>query len=232
MATDRAPEGLPVLSRGKHRSPRKGACFMEMASVLANEPWSDRPSCTHPLLADLARRVNDNTSDHNRGELAVLIPSVVGIRGGRLASVVEMTAAVALHAIPDVPEPSQRALAVALIRCQELGASLGPDVVIAVDAVDEAVDRAPGAVAWARRLADGSTINEKQFVKYTAPTVMRCAVSGLVASATTQGDVDTRLRDLLRVGIAAARRVEPQASAPVPVSVPRRRRVSFARSGS
>ena len=29
------PDGLPVLSRGKHRSPRKGACFMEMASVLA-----------------------------------------------------------------------------------------------------------------------------------------------------------------------------------------------------
>ena len=42
---------VPVLSRGKHRNPRKGACFMEFASYLAGEPWSDHPACTHPLLA-------------------------------------------------------------------------------------------------------------------------------------------------------------------------------------
>ena len=30
-----APDGVPVLSRGKHRSPRRGACFMEFASFLA-----------------------------------------------------------------------------------------------------------------------------------------------------------------------------------------------------
>ena len=28
------PAVLPILSRGKHRSPRKGACFMEFASLL------------------------------------------------------------------------------------------------------------------------------------------------------------------------------------------------------
>ena len=75
------PDGLPVLSRGKHRSPRSGACFMEMASVLANEPWSDRPRCTHPLLAQLARLVNDHTSDPGRAGLVVLIPEVIGLRG-------------------------------------------------------------------------------------------------------------------------------------------------------
>ena len=31
------PEPMPVLSRGKHRSMRKGACFMEMASFLAGD---------------------------------------------------------------------------------------------------------------------------------------------------------------------------------------------------
>jgi len=31
------PDMLPVLSRGKHRRPRKGACFMELASYLAGE---------------------------------------------------------------------------------------------------------------------------------------------------------------------------------------------------
>jgi hypothetical protein len=232
MATDRAPESLPVLSRGKHRSPRKGACFMEMASVLANEPWSDKPSCTHPLLADLARLVNDNTSDQNRGELAVLIPSVVGLRGGDLRWVVELTSAVALHAISDVPEHSQRALAVGLIRCDELTASVGPDVVTGTDAVGQAADRVPDAVAWARQFATGSRITAKQFAKRTAPTVMRCAVRGLADSATTQVDVDARLRDLLRVGITTAERLESQAVEPGSSSVSRSRPVSVARAGA
>ena len=38
------PVVLPILSRGKHRSPRKGACFMEFASLLAGERWSDHPA--------------------------------------------------------------------------------------------------------------------------------------------------------------------------------------------
>jgi hypothetical protein len=232
MATDRAPNSLPVLSRGKHRSPRKGACFMEMASVLANEPWSDRPSCTHPLLADLARLVNDNTSDQNRGELAVLIPSVVGLRGDGLEWVVELTSAVALHAISDVPEPSQRALAVGLIRCNELAASLDPELVTGSDAVGQAVDRVPGAMTWAREFATGPGINAKQFAKRTAPTVMRCAVRGLVASATTEAELDARLRDLLRVGIATAARLDAQAAGPVSSSASTSRPVSVARTGS
>ena len=216
MVTDRAPEGMPVLSRGKHRSPRKGACFMEMASVLANEPWSDRPACTHPLLADLARQVNDNTSDDNRSELAVLIPSVVGLRGGGLVWLVEVTAAVAVQALPYVPEPTQRALAVALIRCRELATELGPHAVIATVAVDQAVDRVPGAVAWARHFSQGSAISERQFARRTAPTVVRCAVTGLAASATSQRDLDAKLGDLLRVGIATAERLERSVAEHVP----------------
>src|SRR6266568_2169792 len=76
------PPGLvPVLSRGKHRSPRMGACFMELASYLAGERWSDHPACTHPLLAAVARDVNDYTSDAGRARLAGLIPSVIGLTG-------------------------------------------------------------------------------------------------------------------------------------------------------
>src|SRR4029077_9468441 len=59
----RVPDLVPVLSRGKHRHPRQGACFMELASFVAGERWSDHPACTHPLLASLARLVNDATSD-------------------------------------------------------------------------------------------------------------------------------------------------------------------------
>ena len=61
-----APDVMPILSRGKHRSPKKGACFMELASFLAGETWSDHPACTHHLLASLARDVNDHVGDHAR----------------------------------------------------------------------------------------------------------------------------------------------------------------------
>src|SRR5215213_5405427 len=75
------PPLLPTLSRGKHRSPRKGACFMEFASLLAGERWSDHPACTHPLLAAVARHVNDYTSEVGRSRLVELIPSVIGLTG-------------------------------------------------------------------------------------------------------------------------------------------------------
>jgi len=70
---------LPVLSRGRHRNPRKGACFMEYASYLAGAAWSDHPDCTHPLLALVAREVNDETSDAARVHLVPMIPSVIGV---------------------------------------------------------------------------------------------------------------------------------------------------------
>src|SRR4030095_371748 len=78
------PELVPQLLPGKHRSPRKGACFMELASYLAGERWSDHPACTHSLLASVARLVNDHTSDDGRPRLAELIPSVIGLTGDDL----------------------------------------------------------------------------------------------------------------------------------------------------
>ena len=70
---------MPILSPGRHRSPRRGACFMEFASYLAGERWSDHPACTHGTLAHLARLVNDRTSDAGRARLAPLIPTVIGL---------------------------------------------------------------------------------------------------------------------------------------------------------
>jgi len=42
------------LSRGKHSSPDRGACVMELASMLAGEPFSDRLDCVCPVLGSLA----------------------------------------------------------------------------------------------------------------------------------------------------------------------------------
>ena len=206
-----APDSLPILSRGKHRSPRRGACFMEMASVLAGEPWTDHPRCTHPLLARLARLVNDHTSDDNRSRLAVLIPSVVGLRGEGLGWTVDLTATVALQAIPDVPEPLQRALAVGLVRCDEMAALLEPGEAVQTDVVRRAADRVPGPMAWARGFAAGSTATVRQFERRSAPHVMLCAVRGLTDGAVS--DPDARLRALLEAAIATAERLEERAVA-------------------
>ena len=104
----------------------------------------------------------------------MLIPSVVGLRGDGLEWTVELTSTVALHVIADVPEHSQRALAAGLIRCEEVGTSLGPSKLTAADALREAEERVPGAVAWAREFTEGSTITPKRFAARSAPSVMRC----------------------------------------------------------
>jgi len=221
MATHSVPDGLPVLSRGKHRSARKGACFMEMVSVLADEPWSDHPRCTHPLLAHLARLVNDCTSDQHRGELAVHIPSVMGLRGGDVAWMVDLTAAVAMQALPDVPQRMERALVAGLVRCDELSGTLGPGAVVGADAVRQVLDRFPDEVTWARQFLGGRPLSAKRFQKHCAPSVMHTAVRGLADAA----DPDTRLRELLRVGIETARRLEPvpaPSTPPVTPTVPQR----------
>ena len=49
---------------------------MEYASKLAGEPFSDHPRCTDPMLATLARMVNDATSDGGRQQLACLGPDL------------------------------------------------------------------------------------------------------------------------------------------------------------
>ncbi len=96
------PELVPLLSRGKHRNPRRGACFMELASYLAGERWNDHPACTHPLLAALARDVNDYTSDAGRPRLVGLIPSVIGLTGDDLHIDARIALACARLALPVV----------------------------------------------------------------------------------------------------------------------------------
>jgi hypothetical protein len=210
MVISRTPDGIPVLARGKHHSPRRGACFMELASVLAGEPWSDRPRCTHPLLAHLARLVNDHTSDAGRSRLAPYVPSVVGVRGGGLAWEVALTAAVAGEAVPVVPERLQRVLAVGLLRCEELATTLGPSLAGDVDAMRAAMADVPHATAWARRFVGAAPLTAKQFRKRSAPQLMTCAVRGIGEAALPDGD--EALHHLLTTALQTARRPAPVAA--------------------
>lgn len=72
------PDFLPTISAGAHDSGDGEACVMEYVSLLAGEEWSDRPECTHPLLAHEARTVNDLLADDDRGRLVPLVGRLFG----------------------------------------------------------------------------------------------------------------------------------------------------------
>jgi hypothetical protein len=211
MKSSSVPDGMPVLSRGRHRTPRRGACFMELASLLAGERWSDHPSCTHPLLGQLARQVNDRIGDAGRQQLTPLIPSVVGRRGDD-STWLRLSVAVAASAILDVPEGTQRVLAAGLMRAEQLCADAGPDLAETGRAARSGLELVPGAVAWVERQRVQGRISAKTFARRCAPTVVRCAVDGVVTSGGP--DCDQRLRALLQVGIAACPAPEPVVRAP------------------
>lgn len=72
------PEGMPWLAAGHHRRPETGACIMEYVSLLAGERFSDHPRCVHPMLAGLARRINDRVGAGARQQLGALAADMVG----------------------------------------------------------------------------------------------------------------------------------------------------------
>ena len=203
MSTDRVrlPELVPVLSRGKHRSPRRGACFMELASYLAGERWSDHPACTHPLLAALARHVNDCTTDANRPQLAGLIPAVIGLTSDDPRLDIQLTLRAAAEALPIAAADRQRVMAVAVLTCQRLLAELagrplsGP----LLERGERALDHAPYAAAWARRYTGGNAIPVRAFRRHAAPSAVRYAVDGIARACVP--DPDARLHALLAAAI-------------------------------
>lgn len=210
----RTPEVLPLLSRGKHRSPRKGACFMEMASFLAGERWSDHPACTHPLLASLARHVNDRTSDAARPRLGALIPSVIGLTSDDPRVDVRLALLCASAALPVVAEERQRVLAVALLTCERVLADLdGREPGELSAATREAFAHAPLAARWAQRFAGQSRTTARAHRRHAAPHVVGYAVHGIAQACVA--DPDERLHDLLAAGIEVVRGAAPAAVEPV-----------------
>jgi hypothetical protein len=71
------------LSAGRHRSPHAGACVMELASMLADEPFSDRSGTVSPVIGALLRTYNDGVGDARRQDLIPVAPLIVGSAGPR-----------------------------------------------------------------------------------------------------------------------------------------------------
>lgn len=198
------PDLVPVLSRGKHRNPRKGACFMELASFLAGERWSDHPDCTHPLLASLARLVNDFTTDANRSRLAGLIPSVIGVTSDDPHLDVRIALRCATTALPVVSAERQRVMAVSVLAAQQAMVALDGETDEELMARSRrAMVQVPHAARWAQQFARAVRTSPRQFRRRAAPQAVHYAVEG-IAQACVE-DPDRILHDLLKATVEDCR---------------------------
>ena len=219
---------VPILSRGKHRNPRKGACFMEFASYLAGERWSDHPACTQGTLAHLARMVNDRTSDTGRGRLAPLVPQVIGLTSDDPLLDVIIAVRASEAALPIAAESRQRSLSVALHA--------------AIDTLAERRDvfaaEASGRARAALRVVPAADDWASRFIARVAPVrrpgmgVRQCrdivtdAVQGIAEACVS--DAEDRLVELFIAALADAERFvvseraaeDASASVPVPAASP------------
>lgn len=71
------------LDPGAHRSPRDGVCLMELASLMAEEKFSDRPRCACVVIAAFLRDWNDRSGYAHRQRLRPYARRVIGSRASR-----------------------------------------------------------------------------------------------------------------------------------------------------
>jgi hypothetical protein len=142
---------------------------MELASYLVGERWSDHPACTHPLLAALARDVNDYTRDAARDRLVGLVPSVIGLTGDDLHIDVRIALACARMALPVVAASRQQVLAVSVLVCAGAGLPGRAPCGSAAGAEPGRAGAVPDAAQRARGFTRDLPITVKAFRRRSAP---------------------------------------------------------------
>jgi hypothetical protein len=220
------PDVMPILSPGRHRSPRRGACFMEFASYLAGERWSDHPSCTHGTLAHLARMVNDLTSEVGRARLTPLIPSVVGLTSDDPLLDVLLAVRAASAALPIAAEERQHSQAVGLRVALRALAERDDEFAAEFRELAEAALRAaPAADAWAVQFIEKVGLGRPGLTVQQCRHVVSGAVDGIAWAC--GGDPDERLVALLTAAVSDTARfvgttreaADVRAPADVPLTV-------------
>ncbi len=195
------PDVMPILSPGRHRSPLRGACFMEFASYLAGERWSDHPACTHGTLAHLARLVNDLTSDAGRARLTPLIPTVVGLTSDDPLLDVLLTVRAASAALPVAAEERQRSQAVGVRVALSVLAERDDELAAESRELAEAALRAaPAADAWAIRFIEKVGPGRPGMTVRQCRDIVTGAVDGIARAC--GGDPDERLVALLTAAVS------------------------------
>ncbi|MFB9309987.1 hypothetical protein ACFFRL_12400 [Agromyces hippuratus] len=194
------PDVMPILSPGRHFSPRRGACFMEFASYLAGERWSDHPACTHRTLALLARMVNDRTSEAGRARLTPLIPTVIGLTSDDPLLDVLLAVRAAGAALPIAAEERQRSLAVGLRVALRVLADRD-DPAPELRALGQAALRAtPAADAWAERFMEEVGPSRPGMTVRQCSALATSAVDGIARACVA--DPDDHLVALLSAAVS------------------------------
>jgi hypothetical protein len=143
---------------------------MEFASLLAGERWGDHPACTHPLLAAVARDVNDYTSDAGRSRLAGLIPSVIGLTGDDLHIDARIALRSATMALPVVAAERQRVMAVSVLACERVLGELDGRQVGALEGPSRsALAQVPHAAQWAYRFISDARTSATPATRFRPP---------------------------------------------------------------
>jgi hypothetical protein len=184
-----SPDIVPVLSRGRHRSPRQGACFMEFASFLAGERWSDRPECTDASLAHLARGVNDLVTDAARTRLTVHIPSVIGLVDpkNRMRLVVAVRAGAA--ALPIANETRQRTIAVGLQHLQMVMERTDAALALSLGrGIRSALALAPAADEWAYAFRQGAGLLASEDLDAITRRLTSVSLVGIAEACVSNSD--------------------------------------------
>jgi hypothetical protein len=110
------------LSAGRHGRPEDGACVMELASMLAGEPFSDRPESVCPVIAGFLRSYNDHIDPARRQDLYGYAARVVGTRADAETERVRARICLCWARERCDPPPLRVRILHRLLRCQ------GPDV--------------------------------------------------------------------------------------------------------
>lgn len=185
------PAAAARLTIGSHLAPEDGACLMETVSIAAGLPFSDAPTCTPPLLAHLARLVNDASSTAGRQELSAFIPALATTSGA--ASAADRLAT------PDL------AAAIRLVRaCTEYALEVHPTPLLwhfhaLAVRLGRRHQKAGSAGRWGTLIRRASTA---AFLRGAAPRGLEASVTACVALQRDQRD--PALAGLLRTGITAA----------------------------
>lgn len=178
----RVPGSLPLLSAGRHRRPRSGACVMEYVSVLAGERWSDRPRSVCPTLAAMARAVNDRVSDGARQRLAPFAPDFIGTAGadaGTQAAAARRVLTTALDHAHD--EPSRARVLVALLALHRAGPGCEAEV-------RRARERHPAAVDSAEAFVDTYAVAPDDYLRRGLPASVATGVDVIARGAGDAAD--------------------------------------------
>jgi len=106
------------LSKGSHNSPENGACFNELAAILAGKTFNDAPKCVSPVIRRLGMTLNDRLDDDRRQLLRPFVLRSLGTAGdGRDEERRQLCTEWLLHhALPTLLEKADRKTAADKLR--------------------------------------------------------------------------------------------------------------------